>query len=228
MNAQSKIIGTDAVAVFAGAFLKMQAEIKPAIKDTANGAFKGTKYADLGAVWEAIKAPLHDNGFSVIQSPDFDGEIMWLRTTVLHVSGERIEGRYPLRPSKQDPQGYGSALTYARRYSLSAMLGVIADDDDDGNAASARPQNGTAVHPTSAPPHGDDADIAAGARNWVDLQKETISEASTLPELTAWLDEQGGSWTTPKAGGKLAKLARHQGAMFKELKEYYLNRMNKV
>ena len=120
---------------FAEAFLSLQAAIKPAIKDANNPAFR-SKYADLGAVWEAVKQPLQDSGFSVIQSPDFDDKDMWLKTTILHISGEKIEGRYPVRPSKQDPQGYGSALTYARRYSISAMLGVIADDDDDGNAAS--------------------------------------------------------------------------------------------
>src|SRR6185369_16726206 len=116
MNAPARIktdavSPVDPVATFAEAFVRLQADIKPAVKDTANGAFKGTKYADLGAVWEAVKKPLTDNGFSVIQSPDFDGDTMWLKTTILHTSGERIEGRYPLRPTKQDPQGYGSALT---------------------------------------------------------------------------------------------------------------------
>src|SRR5690242_18573476 len=120
----SEIANSDPVATFAEAFVKLQAAIRPAIKDANNPAFR-SKYADLGAVWDAVKPALTENGFSVIQSPDFDGETMWLKTTILHVSGERIEGRYPLRPVKQDPQGFGSALTYARRYSLSAMLGVI-------------------------------------------------------------------------------------------------------
>lgn len=139
MNAVAKVQPE----TFAEAFLKLQAAIKPAIKDANNPAFR-SKYADLGAVWEAVKAPLQDAGFSIIQSPDFDGSDMWLKTTILHVSGEKVEGRYPIRPSKQDPQGYGSALTYARRYSISAMLGVIADDDDDGNAASGVRQSGAA------------------------------------------------------------------------------------
>lgn len=128
------------VDLFAKAFIKLQAEIRPAVKDAENEAFKrggkASKYADLGAVWEAVKGPLHDNGFALIQSPDFDGPEMWLETILLHDSGTQVKGRYPLRPSKQDPQGYGSALTYARRYSICAMLGVIADEDDDGNAAS--------------------------------------------------------------------------------------------
>jgi hypothetical protein len=140
MNAVTKIktdnaAPVDGVATFAEAFVKLQADIRPAIKDATNPAFR-SKYADLAAVWEAVKQPLAAHGFSVIQSPDFDGDAMWLKTTILHMSGERIEGRYPIRPVKNDPQGFGSAITYARRYSISAMLGVIADDDDDGNAAS--------------------------------------------------------------------------------------------
>lgn len=143
MNAHVK---PPAEETFAQAFLRLQAAIKPAIKDANNPAFRA-KYADLGAVWEAVKHPLQDAGFSVIQSPDFDDKDMWLKTTILHTSGGKIEGRYPIRPSKNDPQGYGSALTYARRYSISAMLGVIADDDDDGNAASGVSANGSAKAP---------------------------------------------------------------------------------
>lgn len=120
---------------FSEAFVKLQSAIKPAIKDATNPAFK-SKYADLGAVWEAVREPLSEHGFGVVQAPQFEGETMWLETTLLHVSGEKMTSRYPLRPVKQDPQGYGSAITYAKRYALSAMLGVVADDDDDGNLAS--------------------------------------------------------------------------------------------
>lgn len=130
---------------FAEAFCKLQAQIKPAIKDATNPAFK-SRYADLGAVWDAIKAPLQDAGFSIIQSPNFEGDQMWLETIIMHVNGEKITGRYPIKPVKADPQGVGSAITYARRYSISAMLGVIADEDDDGNAASAG--NGKPPAPT--------------------------------------------------------------------------------
>lgn len=218
---------------FAEAFCKLQAEIKPAIKDATNPAFR-SKYADLGAVWEAIKGPLHENGFSIIQSPDFEAGEMWLKTTILHTGGEKMEGRYPLRPVKQDPQGYGSALTYARRYSISAMVGVIADIDDDGNEASKAngnaPHAGTPPPPNQVPPaQQPNGDVAPGARNWVEQQKEIISDCDTLPELTAWLDKEGGgSWTNPIPSSPLNKLARSQGAMFKELKEYYLAKLNKI
>jgi hypothetical protein len=63
---------------------------------------------------------------------------MWLETMLLHSSGDCITGRYPLRPTQDTPQAYGSALTYARRYSLSSMVGIVTDEDDDGAAGSKR------------------------------------------------------------------------------------------
>lgn len=189
---------------FAEAFVKLQADIKPALKDATNPAFR-SKYADLGAVWEAVKEPLHANGFAIIQSPDFDGEQMWLSTTIMHVSGESRSGRYPLRPMKPDPQGYGSAMTYARRYSISAMLGVISEEDDDGNKASERPNvsnaqrdaihtpktmGGSEAHPNSAPPVGEDPDVVEGVNNWVAKQSAAIAKCERLPELLQWQDEQ--------------------------------------
>lgn len=217
MNAVAKIKEGEAVPVdtFAEAFVKLQAAIKPAIKDTANGAFKGTKYADLGAVWEAVKTPLHDNGFSVIQSPDFEGETMWLKTTVLHVTGEKIEGRYPLRPSKQDPQGYGSALTYARRYSLSAMLGVIADDDDDGNAASARP---AAPRPVSQPERHEpvpSVDPDGQVTAWCEQQKKFISECEATEFLRAWKKRNDGA---------LGRLETRNLTAHEDLMDHYVER----
>jgi hypothetical protein len=190
MNTHVKIPAT--AETFAVAFVKLQSDIKPAIKDANNPAFR-SKYADLGAVWEAIKEPLATHGFSVIQSPDFDGDSMWLKTTVLHVSGESMVGRYPLRPVKQDPQGFGSALTYARRYSISAMLGVIADDDDDGNSASGRGGNGSPTPPHSqrdvihnSPTLHQDDDVTEGVKNWVEKEKHFLNNCVTVGDVTAW------------------------------------------
>ncbi len=188
---------------FAEAFCKLQAEIRPAIKDSVNPHFR-SKYADLGAVWEAVKKPLTDHGFSVIQSPDFDGDNMFLRTIVLHVGGEKLEGRYPIRPSKNDPQGVASAITYARRYSISAMLGVIADDDDDGNAAS------TPAKPSAAAP-AQDQDVTDGVTNWVATQKAAIAKAASLPTLYAWLENVAGAEgtiTDPETSSVLDRLKR--------------------
>lgn len=204
---------------FPEAFLKLQAAIKPAIKDATNPAFK-SRYADLAAVWEAVKKPLTDNGFSVIQSPDFEGADMWLKTTILHVSGEKIEGRYPIRPVKQDPQGFGSAITYARRYSLSAMLGVIADEDDDGNAASAKGGDSKDKTPPG-PQYAPDPDVIEGVKNWVVKQKQVIAAAGRLPDLYMWLDENGSDWNKPTSGSALDRLKRKAPESFKELSRYY-------
>lgn len=233
MNTVTKIKTEDATPVraetFAEAFLKLQSAIKPAIKDANNPAFR-SKYADLGAVWEAIKQPLQDAGFSVIQSPDFEGDHMWLKTTILHVSGDKIEGRYPLRPSKPDPQGYGSALTYARRYSISAMLGVIADDDDDGNAASGLKttvtggNGGTPSKPTAQYP--EDPDVTEGVKNWVNQQKHAIEKATRIPDLLMWLDEHGGDWAKPASPSALDRLKRKAPEAFEDLKKYYQAKQN--
>lgn len=111
--------------------------MKGALKDSANPFFK-SRYADLASVVEAIRAAFSANGLSYIQTVEpSDKDEVRVETTLLHSSGEWIScGILSLPVSKIDAQGYGSALTYARRYSLSAAVGV-APEDDDGNAASA-------------------------------------------------------------------------------------------
>jgi hypothetical protein len=117
------------------ALAKAQAVIGVAIKQKDNPFFR-SKYADLPAIWDVIREPLSRNGIAVIQAPqhDLEGNV-YLETTIAHASGQWIRSSYPVTPVKPDPQGYASALTYARRYTLSAMCGVV-QDDDDGNAAS--------------------------------------------------------------------------------------------
>jgi ERF superfamily len=119
----------------ATALAKAQRQIKSAPKDAVNPHFR-SRYADLPAVFDACREALATNGIAVSQIPiAVDGRQM-LRTFLLHTSGQYLAGDYILKPTKDDPQGMGSALTYARRYSLSSMVGVTSDDDDDGNAAS--------------------------------------------------------------------------------------------
>lgn len=128
---------SESVAGLAAALAKAQGQMKGAVKDSANPFFK-SKYADLASVVEAIRAAFSANGLSYIQTvePSEKDEVR-VETTLLHSSGEWIScGVLSLPVSKVDAQGYGSALTYARRYSLSAAVGV-APEDDDGNAASA-------------------------------------------------------------------------------------------
>lgn len=164
----------------ATAMAKAQAEIKAALKDSKNPHFKSS-YADLTSVWDACRTALTKNGLSVVQIPNFEGDEVWLETMLLHASGESISGRYPLRPQQQTPQGYGSALTYARRYSLAAMVGVVADEDDDGNAAS---QRGNYEPPARPAPKVEDK--TAAAKSYVDEAIKVIGTLTDADGLKAW------------------------------------------
>lgn len=137
---------SDSIKELATALAKAQGEIKGAVKDSANPFFK-SKYADLASVVEAIRAAFSKNGLAYVQTvePSDKNEVR-VSTIITHASGEWIDcGILALPVSKADAQGYGSALTYARRYSLSAAVGV-APEDDDGNAATgAKDKHGTGV-----------------------------------------------------------------------------------
>lgn len=131
MNFHSEVLTMQTISA---AFVKAKRSFGPALKDKTNPAFR-SKYADLGACIDAVESALLDNGIAAIQRTYEDATGVTVETVFLHESGEQIEcGRLHVPAAKQDPQGYGSALTYARRYSLMAACG-IAPDDDDGNAA---------------------------------------------------------------------------------------------
>ena len=119
----------------ASAFVKAKKEFSPALKTSSNPHFK-SKYADLGSCLEAVNEALLNHGFAVIQETFEDASGVTVETVFLHESGETLRGgKLHVPAAKQDPQGYGSALTYCRRYSLMAACGIAAEDDD-GNAAS--------------------------------------------------------------------------------------------
>lgn len=119
--------------LIATAFIKAKKAFSPALKDKTNPHFK-SKYADLGACLEAVNDALLENGIAVYQETSEDASGVTVETVLLHESGESIRcGKLHVPAAKQDPQGYGSALTYARRYSLITACG-IAPEDDDGNA----------------------------------------------------------------------------------------------
>jgi hypothetical protein len=129
---------SEQLADLATALCAAQAEIKIAAKDAVNPHFR-SKYADLAGVWEACRKALHKHGLSVSQfaEPGNEGHLL-LTTLLLHKSGQYLGGTALIPLVKSDPQAYGSALTYGRRYGLAALVGVVADEDDDGNAASGR------------------------------------------------------------------------------------------
>lgn len=138
---------SETIIELAKALAKAQGQISPALKDSENPHFR-SKYADLSSVWAACRKPLTDNGLSVVQMP-VDAPTpssVALTTLLLHTSGEYISSTVSAPLTKQDAQGIGSALTYLRRYALSAIIGVVADDDDDGNAASRPHTNGASSY----------------------------------------------------------------------------------
>jgi hypothetical protein len=119
----------------ASALVKAQKAFGPALKTATNPHFR-TKYADLSACVEAVIESLNANGIYLLQGTHECPDGVTVETVFLHESGEQLTaGKLHVPAAKQDPQGYGSALTYARRYSLMAACG-IAPEDDDGNAAS--------------------------------------------------------------------------------------------
>lgn len=126
---------SESISKISAALLKAQRAITFASKDATNPHFKN-KYADLPAVIDAIKPALNEAGIMFLQTPSpSDSGSLALTTRLLHESGEWIEDMATLPLPKNDPQGYGSAMTYARRYALAAITGLY-QDDDDGNAAS--------------------------------------------------------------------------------------------
>jgi len=131
-------------APFAIAFIAAQKATEAVKKASTNPAFK-SRYADLAVVVEAVIPALNESGIAVIQSPSFDGDLVSVTTVLLHESGSSVTGTLSMRPTKMDPQGVGSAITYARRYALLAMAGA-APEDDDGQAAS-QPGNDRAPTP---------------------------------------------------------------------------------
>jgi hypothetical protein len=126
---------SDSIAELAAALAKAQGQIKSAAKDKTNPHFK-SKYADLASVWDAIREPLSTNGLSVTQLYSNTQDSVIVVTMLLHASGQWIKSRGSMPVAQKTAQGFGSSLTYLRRYSLSALVGVAADEDDDGNAAS--------------------------------------------------------------------------------------------
>lgn len=116
------------------ALLKFHAEMGTVSKSDTNPFFKN-KYASLPVILTAIKEPLQNAELVVVQFPTGENE---MTTTLLHSeSGEYMRGTFKMTPSKNDPQGQGSVITYQRRYALGAILGLNIDEDDDGNAGSA-------------------------------------------------------------------------------------------
>ena len=169
----------------AGALAKAQAEMGKALKQNTNPAFR-SKYADLGSVMDACLPALNRHGIAVVQPTVDDAEGRYVETVLLHESGETLRCRVPLIVQKNDMQGYGSAVTYARRYGLMCMAGIAPEDDDGNNAAKAAPKDDP-----KRPTRGADAEAAQ-------IACDSIAAADTLDALAAiWRDLPAGVKSLP-------------------------------
>ena len=158
------------------ALVKAQGEMGAVLKKASNPHLQ-KKYADLGSVLDACQVALHGNGFALMQPCGKDEHGAYVETVLAHESGESFASRVYLVVGKQDMQGVGSAITYARRYGLLGMTG-LAPEDDDGEATKAPKRS----EPPSPPPFDP---VAATDRIIAKLQRKT-----TLADIDdAWKEE---------------------------------------
>ena len=172
----------------ATALAKAQAEMGKALKQSNNPHFK-SKYADLGNVMDACLPSLNAVGIAVIQPTGEDEHGRFVETVLIHgESGERLSCRVPLIVAKNDMQGYGSAVTYGRRYGLMAMAG-IAPEDDDGNAAAKAPPRQDQRQEPKSDAIQQAVEYLSGADSLDDLKARWSNipkaVASALPVITA-------------------------------------------
>lgn len=160
----------------AAALAMAQAQMGKALKSANNPHFR-SKYADLASVMDACLPALNANGIAVVQPTVDDESGRYVETILLHgETGTELKCRVPLIVQKNDMQGYGSAVTYARRYGLMSMAG-IAPEDDDGNAAA------------KAAPKGEDRKPAGPPQEALDAAKDSLAGADSLDQLKAiWSD----------------------------------------
>lgn len=183
------------IAKFASQFLKLQSELEP-IKKEANNPFFKSKYAELSSIIEVIRPLCKKHGFIILQEPGNQNERLALTTTIMHESGEFVRSTISYPVVKQDPQGYGSAITYARRYSLQAIF-CLETEDDDGNRAththkpSYKPQNSPISKDNDKPisEGWTGEEIVAGGKykgqRWADLNTNYLEYLITAPKAQA-------------------------------------------
>jgi hypothetical protein len=200
------MIATEDLSALAPALIAAQAKFEAVAKTSDNPFFK-SKYAGLPAVVKAASPILAENGLAVVQTIGNDT----LTTVLLHASGQFIMDTATLHLPKADPQGQGSAVTYARRYGYMAILGLVADEDDDGNAAS-KPATHTTERPSpvldakapSEPTAVSHSPAAAGpGRVYLDVPYEDKDEAKGFGarwDAKAVIPgkKKPGSWYIPK------------------------------
>lgn len=214
------------------ALVKAQSEMGHAVFDQVNPQFK-SKFASLKSVIDAVKPALNKNGIAFIQRsiPMENGISI---ETVLYGHGEEITtGAVPVPAQKITAQGYGSAMTYAKRYSLAMACGVAADEDDDGEAAevekppsapkakkkSSPPQEKKPAPPSDLPESVENYQDEAGATAFFEMYKHVIELEDNVPGLAS---------TYRNNQGKITTIKEHQPQIFDQIKEVYNRRKAQI
>lgn len=199
---------SEAINELAAALSKAQGEMTNPKFDTSNPFFK-SRYASLSTVRDAVVPPLSKNGIAVTQLVQSTPAGVECETVLMHASGQWVSSTLYLPSGKHDAQGYGSAITYARRYALMAICGVVGDEDDDGNAASLtrgadkprqQPQGekpATSIHSAVQKPHS----VAAASGDKGFFKDGTPSEGVTT-DKGMMFEEYKTASSKPGAKGK--------------------------
>lgn len=211
-------MSTEVSELFA-ALAAAQGEIDDAKKQATNPHFK-SKYADLEAVRAAYRGPLAKHGLALTQPPVMVNGRPGITTILAHKSGQWMRSTYALPASKQDAQGYGSAITYMRRYAAQAILG-LASEDDDGNVASA--QKTAAPAPAAAPPPTKSAKDKAA--EWTENLVAELAGKDKRDKMTILgnhgLSHEENGALIVKKGTTLDKMKAHEGLFEKVTAAYF-------
>jgi hypothetical protein len=198
---------SDSIAQIAPALVAAQAAFPPIVKDGKNPAFR-SKYATLDGIMAAIRPALAANGLAVMQGaihPETDGgKLVGLavESILIHASGEWMATAVPVPVTKSDAHGLGSALSYGRRYGVSALLALTTDEDDDGNAAARPPRQERPAAPPSPPAgqrlHSSVPETPAAPMSLAKAEAMTMKgqrlgdmDEERLDKLAAWASEKG-------------------------------------
>ncbi len=205
---------SETTATLCAALVAAQAGLKPIAKDGKNPAFR-SRYATLDGIMETVRPALAAHGLAVVQGvihPETGegGRLVGImvETRLIHTSGEWLASVVPVPVAKGDAHGLGSALSYGRRYGISALLALSTDEDDDGNAAAkappakpqakpapAAPAPGQRLHdrvPTTPPPEG----MSLAKAETVELKGQRLADMDDdrLDKLRAWAEEKGNAF----------------------------------
>ena len=173
---------SDSIDAISAALAKVQGEVANPVFNKTNPHFKSS-YADLASVLNAVRPALSKHGIAIMQMTNLEGAGVVLYTRLTHSSGQWIESVYPVTTSSKH-QEIASSLTYAKRLSLSAIVGVAGEDDDDGNAANTVPAK--AASPTPMPKKAEPVMPPEEVERAMSEMRESLDNCTTKEHLQNW------------------------------------------